>query len=144
MSESCSKTLKAVLSLTLALLVLFYLLITHVGEGNGNSHQYSCLENPRDRGACRLWGRTELDMTEATWYMDLVAAAAACWYGWSFILNVLIQMLISSRNPLIKTHPEIILYQFFGYLLTQSSWTHGINHVVAISHIVYIFKNNQN
>ena len=22
------------------------------GEGNGNPHQYSCLENPMDRGAC--------------------------------------------------------------------------------------------
>ena len=38
-------------------------------EGNGNPLQCSCLENPRDRGAswasC-LWGRTELDTTEAT------------------------------------------------------------------------------
>ena len=25
-----------------------------VGEGNGNPLQYSCLENPRDRGACGL------------------------------------------------------------------------------------------
>ena len=36
------------------------------GEGNGNSHQYSCLENPMDRGA--WWatvhgGHKELDMT---------------------------------------------------------------------------------
>ena len=53
------------------------------GEGNGNLLQYSCLENPRDRGAlwaavygvaqgqrslvgCCLWGRTESDTTEAT------------------------------------------------------------------------------
>ena len=39
------------------------------GEGNSNPLQYSCPENPRDRGA--WWaavygGRTELDMTEAT------------------------------------------------------------------------------
>ena len=39
------------------------------GEGNGNSLQYSCLENPMDRGA---WQATvhgvakELDTTEAT------------------------------------------------------------------------------
>ena len=37
------------------------------GEGNGNPHQYSYLENPMDRGA---WWATvvhkELDMTEAT------------------------------------------------------------------------------
>ena len=38
-------------------------------EGNGNPFQCSCLEHPRDRGSlvgCRLWGRTELDTTEAT------------------------------------------------------------------------------
>ena len=38
------------------------------GEGNGNSFQCSCLENP-GRGSmvgCRLWGHTELDTTEAT------------------------------------------------------------------------------
>ena len=37
------------------------------GEGNGNLLQYSCLENPMDRGACRLhspWGCKELDTTE--------------------------------------------------------------------------------
>ena len=27
----------------------------HIGEGNGNPPQYSCLENPMDRGA---WGAT--------------------------------------------------------------------------------------
>ena len=33
------------------------------GERNGNLLQYSCLENPMDRGA---WQVTELDTTEAT------------------------------------------------------------------------------
>ena len=35
---------------------------------NGNPLQCSCLENPRDSSlvGCRLWGRTELDTTEAT------------------------------------------------------------------------------
>ena len=43
--------------------------IKNLGEGNGNTLQFSCLENPRDGGAwwgCCLWGRTESDMTEAT------------------------------------------------------------------------------
>jgi len=31
------------------------------GEGNGNPHQYYCLENPMDRGA--WWAHKELDMT---------------------------------------------------------------------------------
>ena len=34
------------------------------GEGNGNPLQYSCLQNPMDRGA---WQGTELDMTEHTY-----------------------------------------------------------------------------
>ena len=38
------------------------------GEGNGNPLQYSCLENPMDRGAWRatVHGVEELDLTEAT------------------------------------------------------------------------------
>ena len=36
------------------------------GEGNGSPLQYSCLENPMDRGAWQatVCGVTELDMTE--------------------------------------------------------------------------------
>ena len=37
------------------------------GEGNGNPLQYSCLENPMDRGAwwaTSPWGHRELDTTE--------------------------------------------------------------------------------
>ena len=33
------------------------------GEGNGNSLQYSCLENPMDGGAWCPWGCKESDMT---------------------------------------------------------------------------------
>ena len=36
------------------------------GEGNGNPIQYSCLENPMDKGACQVTvhGITELNTTE--------------------------------------------------------------------------------
>ena len=47
----------------------FYFSLSCIGEGNGNPLQCSCLENPRDGGSLvgyRLWGRTELDTTEAT------------------------------------------------------------------------------
>ena len=33
------------------------------GVGNGNLLQYSCLRNPRDRGACWAIVTKELDMT---------------------------------------------------------------------------------
>ena len=40
------------------------------GGGHGNQLQYSCLENPMDRGAWQdtysPWGRKELDTTEMT------------------------------------------------------------------------------
>ena len=38
------------------------------GEGNGNPLQFSCLENPKDRGAWQatVHGVTESDTTEAT------------------------------------------------------------------------------
>ena len=29
----------------------FHFSLSRIGEGNGNALQYSCLENPRDRGA---------------------------------------------------------------------------------------------
>ena len=39
-----------------------------IGEGNGNPHQCSCLENPRDGGAwwASIYGVTESDTTEVT------------------------------------------------------------------------------
>ena len=35
-----------------------------LGEGTGNPLQYSCLENPMDRGAWCPWDCKESDMTE--------------------------------------------------------------------------------
>ena len=37
------------------------------GRGTDNPLQYSCLENPIDRGAWQAWGHKESDTTEATW-----------------------------------------------------------------------------
>ena len=40
------------------------------GEGNGNPIQYSCLENPKDRGAwwAVVCGVAESDTADATWH----------------------------------------------------------------------------
>ena len=42
------------------------------GEGNGNPLQYSCLENPMDRGGVGYspWGRKEWDMTEQLYFLS--------------------------------------------------------------------------
>ena len=46
----------------------FHFSFSCIGEGNGNPHQCSCLENPRDSGAwwAAVYGVAELDTTEAT------------------------------------------------------------------------------
>ena len=45
----------------------FHFSLSHIGEGNGNPLQCSCLENPRDGILWgRLWGHTGSDMTEVT------------------------------------------------------------------------------
>ena len=36
------------------------------GGGHSNPFQYSCLENPKDRGTYRPWSHKESDVTEAT------------------------------------------------------------------------------
>ena len=46
----------------------FHFSLSCIGEGNGNPLQYSCLENPRDRGArwAAVYGVAQSDTTEAT------------------------------------------------------------------------------
>ena len=50
------------------------------GEGNGNPLQYSCLENPTDRG--RPWGRKEAGTTEQ------LTANVLCRSGLKLLANV--------------------------------------------------------
>ena len=47
------------------------------GDGNGNPLQYSCLENPRDRGA--WWGAVYGVAQSRTQLSDLAAAAGTSW-----------------------------------------------------------------
>ena len=48
--------------------------IWKVGEGNGNPLQYSCLENPRDKGA---WWAAIYGVAQSRTYLSNLAAAAA-------------------------------------------------------------------
>ena len=61
------------------------------GEENGNPLQYSCLENPMDEEACRLWsivgyslwGRKESDMTEQLHFHFLKEKGIKYFCSWS-------------------------------------------------------------
>ena len=52
----------------------FHFSLSCIGEGNGNSLQYSCLENPRDRGA---WWASVYRVTQSqTWLMGLSSSSS--------------------------------------------------------------------
>ena len=58
----------------------FHFSLSCIGEGNGNPLQYSCLENPRDRGAC--WAAIYGVAQSQTRLTNLAAAAAAGELRW--------------------------------------------------------------
>ena len=57
----------------------FYFSLSCIGEGNGNPLQCSCLENPRDGGACwaAVYGVAQ-SQTRLKWLSSNLAAAKAC------------------------------------------------------------------
>ena len=55
----------------------FHFLLSCLGEGNGNPLQYSCLENPRDRGAC--WAAVYGVEQSRTWLMWLSSSSSSRW-----------------------------------------------------------------
>ena len=56
-----------------------------VGEGNGNPLQYSCLENPRDRGA--WWAAVHGVTQSGTWLKRLSSSSVVVWavFGIAFL-----------------------------------------------------------
>ena len=82
------------------------------GEGNGNPLQYSCLENPMDRGAwwATVYGVTEEpDMTEHTCtqrYVDRQVLLEKSVYG----------------HHLLEVQPRISDYPFCPRLLLSKLW----------------------
>ena len=63
------------------------------GEGNGNPLQYSCLENPKDRGA---WWAMVLRVTKSQTRLKRLSTHALCSYK-AFLLKV--YSLFLKRDP---------------------------------------------
>ena len=73
------------------------------GEGNGNPLQYSCLENPMDGGAWCPWGRKESDTTEQ--------------------LHYLLKRTLSDILPSLKLSCQPLLRGWDGWIASLTQWT---------------------
>ena len=63
----------------------FHFSLSCIGEGNGNPLQYSCLENPRDRGACwaAVYGVAQ-SWTRLTWLSSSSSSVQLLGRVWLF------------------------------------------------------------
>ena len=62
----------------------FHFSLSCIGEGNGNSLQYSCLENPRDGGAwwAAVYGVAQ-SRTQLKWLSSSSSSSSIKIYGWA-------------------------------------------------------------
>ena len=83
----------------------FHFSLSCIGEGNGNPLQYSCLENPRDRGAwCAYVYGVAQSWTRLKW---LSSSSSKGWLWWLWEYEVLRwergQQALWSSSPSIQT-----------------------------------------
>ena len=71
----------------------FHFSLSCIGEGNGNPLQYSCLENPKDRGAC--WAAVYGVAQSRTRLMRLSSSS-----------SMLLMSFVSSDNSLSLSEPQ--------------------------------------
>ena len=77
-----------------------------IGKGNGNPLQYSCLENPRDRGA--WWGAVYGVVQIRTRPTRLSSSSSSILYWNIAINNVVIVSSAQQRNSAIHIHVSIL------------------------------------
>ena len=123
-------------------------------EGNGNPLQYSCLKNPKDRGAWQatVYGAAESDMTEAIWHIQFSSVAQSCltvtpWTAarqaslsitnsWSLLKLVSIESVMWS-NHLILYRPLLLLPSVFPSLY---QWVSSLHQVAKdLAHTSWLF-----
>ena len=98
------------------------------GEENGNPLQYSCLENPMDRGTWRgPWGWKELGMTEWLTLPDFLSWAS---YVTSLNLSYMIRkvkIMLLVQNQANEWN-DILLLLFSHSIVSNSLQPHGLQH----------------
>ena len=104
----------------------FHFSFSCVGEGNGNPLQCSCLGNPRNGAAwwaCRLWGHTESDTTEATQQQQ---------HSWKHRHTVGYYVNYLAAFSQLKVIPEVhnLLYHWDGKFLHRQL---SVSHLKAFS-----------
>ena len=86
-------------------------------EGNGNPLQYSCLENPMDRGAWCPWGHKESDMTERLHFTRAYLSLKTWQNPLCLPLGNLLLMLVSISG-LSVCSPSITVISPYHYIFT--------------------------
>ena len=103
----------------------FYFSLSHIGEGNGNPLQCSCLENPRDGGAwwAAVYGVVQ-SRTQLKWL-----SSSSCWSVVSLSLKYVNHL--SERKQLKN-----------GYCNSLQKWVQGCLFFLPYASIFYIINVN--
>ena len=114
--------------------------------GNGNPLQYSCLENPMDRGVCNPLqkGYKELDMTEqlstvfhesVTWYFFFTILENFCYYLFTYCFC---SILYPSRTLITRTLDLFTVSHMFLMLFSVISQIFNLFLLVLQSGIFFL------
>ena len=101
----------------------FHFSLSCIGEGNGNPLQYSCLENPRDRGA---WWAPDYGVAPSrTWLKRYSSNSRDCFHTFWIVLLINLPYSITGW---IKQENVCLLLLFSHQVLSDSSQPHGLQH----------------
>ena len=91
-----------------------------IGEGNGNTLQCSCLENPRDGGA---WGAAVYGVAQSRTWLKRLSSNVSLWWSWvlNFCCVLKLQGILGGWNS--ARHPAWNLLGHFK-LKTRCKWNY--------------------
>ena len=96
------------------MVLCFHFSLSHIGEGNGNPLQCSCLENPRDRGA---WWAAVYGVAQSWTRMKRLGSSSSCAFIQQFcsFFNLLCFLSILSLKSHSDFHSFILLFHICYY-----------------------------